>query len=236
MAQVGNFLFRWRNGLFPVIVLLVVLLPGPTITGDPLNALLIGLLLCVTGQSVRAATIGVEYIIRGGKDRRVYAEKLVTEGVYSHSRNPMYVGNLLILAGVVVASNSWIAAATGVALGLFAYRAIVAAEEQFLSQKFGPAFDTYCRDVPRFWPRLKGIVDTFANSRFRWRRVMVKEYGTPAGWILALAVIGYWHLSRDGSLEGDEEELAIIGSVLLVALVAWSIARYLKKKRIVTSD
>jgi protein-S-isoprenylcysteine O-methyltransferase Ste14 len=236
MVRFGNFLFHWRNGLFPIIVALVILLPGPAITPDPLGAVLLGAVVAFLGQFVRASTIGLEYIIRGGKNRRVYAEKLVTEGVYSHSRNPMYVGNLLILAGVVIASNSWTAAILGIALGLITYRAIVAAEEDFLRNKFGPGFDEYCSEVPRFWPRLAGLSDTFSNSTFHWRRLIVKEYGTPFGWISALCAIACWHLYRDGGFAGDEAKLRLIGLIFAVTLAGWLTARVLKKRRSMVAD
>ena len=94
---------------------------------------------------MRAGTIGLVYIIRGGKNRRVYAKDLVTEGVYAHSRNPMYVGNVLILSGVAITSNCWTTVLVAMPVTAFVYRAIVAAEENYLRGKFGPAFDDYCR-------------------------------------------------------------------------------------------
>ena len=44
-------------------------------------------------------TIGYEYIVRGGRQGKVYAEDLVQGGVFAHSRNPLYLGNLLIIVG-----------------------------------------------------------------------------------------------------------------------------------------
>jgi hypothetical protein len=82
----------------------------------------------------------------------VYAEDLVTSGV-AHCRNPMYVGNLLMLAGVAMGSNSWTCVLVAIPVFTFVYMAIVAAEETFLRDKFGAAFDGYTRDVPRWIPR-----------------------------------------------------------------------------------
>ena len=105
MVRIGNFLFRFRNGLFP-LSLLMLLLPGRDLFADPLKAVALGFCVALLGQLVRGITIGFEYIIRGGRNKRVYAENLVTEGFYRLCRNPMYVGNLLIVAGLAVASNS----------------------------------------------------------------------------------------------------------------------------------
>ena len=63
----GNFLFRVRNGLFPLLVPLV-LLPGRPLAAEPLRAVLAGLLIAAAGQLVRVATIGLRYIIRGGRN------------------------------------------------------------------------------------------------------------------------------------------------------------------------
>jgi protein-S-isoprenylcysteine O-methyltransferase Ste14 len=235
VIAIGNFFFHFRNALFPVAFLLV-LLPGPRLFSDALNAAALGFLVALAGQFVRAATIGLRYIIRGGKNRRVYAEDLITEGIYSHSRNPMYVGNLLILAGVAIASNSWTCVAVAVPLFLFIYLAIVAAEEAYLRGKFGPAFDAYARDVPRWLPRLRSFGATLADSQFHWRRVLVKEYGTPVGWVLGICVIALWNLWRDDAIAGRADAVHGLVITMIVAAVLWGVARFLKKSRTVVAD
>src|SRR6185295_9699212 len=98
-------------------------------------------------------------------------------GIYHHCRNPMYVGNVLIAVGLAVASNSWSTILIAVPSVLLAYSAIIAAEERYLAEKFGDAYADYCRDVPRWFPRLRGLAKTLGDSRFHWRRLIVKEYG-----------------------------------------------------------
>src|SRR6478735_12323431 len=105
MVKLGNFLFRNRNGIFPLFYLMLFV-PSWEVFTDPVTAMLIGFSVTIIGQLIRIITIGLVYIIRGGKDRRVYAEDLVTTGIFSHCRNPLYVGNILILAGVGILSNS----------------------------------------------------------------------------------------------------------------------------------
>ena len=107
---VGNFFFKYRNALFPAMFVLVVLTLRPGIMfGNPsLDRLLAacGAVVALAGQLVRLATIGFEYIERGGRDRRVYASRLVQGGVYGLTRNPMYVGNGLIAIGLTMAAGS----------------------------------------------------------------------------------------------------------------------------------
>lgn len=236
LVRIGNFLFHWRNFLFPVPFLLVFV-PGQPIYPDPVCAALVGGGIALLGQLVRAGTIGFKYIIRGGKDRRVYAEDLITEGIYAHTRNPMYVGNVLILSGVGFAVNTWTCWLLATALGVFVYVAIIAAEENFLRGKFGPGFDAYCRDVPRWLPRLKGLGTTLSSGTFKWRRVIVKEYGTPFGWVVGICAVLVWNLSRlEGGLVGHPADVTGVGLVFLVALALYVLARTLKKMRILVAD
>ena len=63
---------------------------------------LLGLVVALLGQILRAAVIGYAYIVRGGKNKRVYASDLVTGGFFAHGRNPLYVGNLLVVLGLLI--------------------------------------------------------------------------------------------------------------------------------------
>jgi protein-S-isoprenylcysteine O-methyltransferase Ste14 len=231
----GNFLFRYRNSLFPFACVLLFL-PGPDPFPDPLQAAAIGAVVAALGQLIRAATIGLRYVVRGGRDRRVYAEELVTEGIYSHTRNPMYVGNLLIMIGLAIASNSWVTIAVAVPLGCFMYASIVAAEEDYLQQRFGAAFRAYCRDVPRWWPRLEGLGATLTSMQFRWRRVVVKEYGTPFGWISVLVLMALYNLWMSGQWVARLADIRRLELILLIATSAWFVAWCMKRTRTLVAD
>src|SRR5262245_17894728 len=105
MITIGNFLFHYRNGLFPLVYALLIFKSQPLLP-DYRVAALLGFFVAASGQLLRAITVGLEYIIRGGRQRQVYADKLVQGGVFAHCRNPLYVGNFIILVGVGLASNS----------------------------------------------------------------------------------------------------------------------------------
>lgn len=233
MVAIGNFFFQARNAAFPAACLLV-LLPGPPIFVNALHAVLAGFGIAGIGQALRIATIGLRYIIRGGRNRRVYAEDLVTEGLYAHSRNPMYVGNLLILAGVAVASNSWSCVLVATPAFTFIYVAIVAAEENYLRAKFNGAFDRYAQDVPRWMLRLHGLRQTLADSKFHWRRVAVKEYGTTTALIIGICAIGLVNLSRAGQVTSVAFDILI--AIAVTSAFAWVVIRILKKSRHLAGD
>jgi protein-S-isoprenylcysteine O-methyltransferase Ste14 len=231
LPRIGDFLFRYRNVIFP-LCLPLAFLPAPAPFASPLLPGILGFLICATGEAVRVTTIGLQYIVRGGRNRRVYAKDLVTGGIYAHSRNPMYVGNALILVGLAIASNSWLSVAVVIPLYLFTCMAIVAAEERYLRGRFGDAFDAYCRDVPRWLPRLAGIGSTVAEHEFNWRRVVVKEYGTPLGWSWAWGALVLWRLAGSGAgLDDDRVATVIVIALMASMLVFWIVARVAKKTR-----
>ena len=229
LVAAGRFWFRWRNALFPLLFL-VVFLPGPRVFASALRAGGVGFAIAGLGQAVRAITIAIEYVIRGGRNGKVYAEDLVVAGLYRHVRNPMYVGNVLILLGVALASNSWSCIAVAVPLFLGIYAAIVAAEEQFLSRRFGGQYAEYVRTVPRWVPRLRGLGATLRAQPLRWRRVLLKEYGTPFGWITGILVLVLWNTWRDaGSLAGQRATVATVVACQLAVIALWATARSIKR-------
>jgi len=79
--------------------------------------------------------------------------ELTVTGPYAHTRNPLYLGSMLIAAGFALALLSWPVALV-LALGFTViYVPVIASEERFLRATF-PAFGAYCRQVPRLVPRL----------------------------------------------------------------------------------
>jgi len=79
--------------------------------------------------------------------------ELTRTGPYAHTRNPLYLGSMLIAAGFAVALGSWLVAVVLAAGFAVIYIPVIASEERFLSSAF-PDFDDYCRRVPRLIPRL----------------------------------------------------------------------------------
>ena len=228
LVRLGDFSFKYRGYMLPIAVLLLFI-PSPRFTPDPAVAGFIGFLIAVVGQACRIGTIGLAYILRGGKDHKVYAETLQTGGLYSHVRNPMYVGNFFLVIGLAVASNSWVFALIGVPLSLGMHKAIVAAEENFLRNKFGPQYDAYCASVPRWVPRLPGLFTTIRGMRFQWRRVVAKEYAATFDWFSAVAVVVLVKLAYDGLLDDHEGLTALMLAVVLVRFVLWFAARQINR-------
>ena len=236
MVKIGNFLFHYRNVLLPVFFLLI-LVPAPELFQNPTIALVIGLGISIAGQLIRFITIGLVYIIRGGQNRKVYAQDLVTTGIFSHCRNPLYVGNIAVGIGMGVASNSLLFFSVITPLIIFTYIAIVAAEENFLRGKFGTAYDEYAKDVNRWLPNLKGISNTFKAHQFNWKRVLLKEYNsTFTGTLLGIMLImkaNYEH----PELYGDfQQKLMMFGIIILTVTAVYLFTKFLKKTHRLVAD
>jgi protein-S-isoprenylcysteine O-methyltransferase Ste14 len=228
MIQIGNFFFKYRNLLF-ILLYGLLFLPSPELfTENIFHAdyktwpLVIGLLVTVLGQAIRGATIGLAYIVRGGKDKKVYAEHLVSTGIFSHCRNPLYVGNILMLLGVGILANSLIYVAIIMPLFLFIYQAIVLAEEHFLRGKFGADFDAYCAKVNRWIPSLKGISATFSSMEFNWKRWVLKEYTTQFIWLAGIVLLIIRLYQIEDVLKNSIYAVLVLGFFYLYV-------RYLKK-------
>ncbi|MDR3753872.1 MAG: isoprenylcysteine carboxylmethyltransferase family protein [Terracidiphilus sp.] len=101
------------------------------------------LALVLPGLALRAAASGTV------KKNR----ELAVTGPYAHTRNPLYLGSMLIAAGFAVALLSWPLALLLAAGFAVIYIPVIAGEERFLRDTF-PEFEDYCRRVPRLLPRL----------------------------------------------------------------------------------
>ncbi|MBV6271865.1 isoprenylcysteine carboxylmethyltransferase family protein [Alcaligenaceae bacterium CGII-47] len=78
---------------------------------------------------------------------------LVSDGPYSVSRNPLYVFSVLAVFGIGLQTGSLVVGLVLALAALAIFRWIIGKEEQLLRAAFGPQFDNYCAQVPRFWPR-----------------------------------------------------------------------------------
>lgn len=240
VIAVGNYFFRTRNLIFPVVFAVLALAFRPHYPREDerldLWLDLVGLAVALLGQGLRFAVIGFAYVKRGGKDKKIYADRLVQEGFFAHSRNPLYVGNILVLFGLMIIHNSPWMYVFGLAFYGFAYISITLAEEEFLRGKFGDEYDEYCRRVNRFLPSLRGLSKSVDGMQYDWRRVVRKEYGSTFTWLLTVLALLVWERISHGGYAHAAFEINLIALLLvpLCAFYAW--ARYLKKARLLGMD
>jgi len=111
--------------------------------------------------------------------------RLAVGGPYAHVRNPLYLGTLLVAAGLVVASRRWPLAVLFAAVFALIYLPAIELEEQHLANLF-PDFASYARRVPALWPAWRGS----SGERFQWRLyVHNREYQALAGFLAGVALL-----------------------------------------------
>lgn len=197
-ARFGAFVFRYRNGLFPVVLLACLAVSRPqaiqSITGLPALTLAVGALLALAGEAFRLWVIGYAYIIRGGRQGRAYADELVREGLFAHARHPLYTGNLMIASGLWLMYGTTFAILVAIPLFLVVYWAMALNEEEYLTERFPDAYRDYQASVNRFIPNLRGISESLGGMEYDWRRALRKDYGQIALPLLAVISIGAWRV------------------------------------------
>jgi protein-S-isoprenylcysteine O-methyltransferase Ste14 len=136
-----------------------------------------GAVIALAGVALRAVASG-----HISKD-----SELTTSGPYAYTRNPLYIGSVIIAAGFAVAARSgWVVLAI---LVLFAaiYVPVIRSEEAFLGSHF-PEFDAYARRVPRLWPRWSKP-QAGAGSFSRERYLRHREYNALIGTAAMMAAL-----------------------------------------------
>jgi len=238
MIRLGNFLFKYRNLIFPLLFFLMILGTKPFLGNRQTDAWIYvtGFIIALGGQVIRALTIGLAYIVRGGRDKKVYADTLVTNGIFAHCRNPLYLGNILIVSGLGVVADSAVFYFIGIPFFVLAYMAIIKAEENFLSGKFGEDYRQYCGRVSSLIPDLSGIGTTLKSMTFNWRRLLVKEYGTTYAWITVMIVliVKNQYIRNGHELSGPVIWFSSLS--FIAATILYSVVRYLKKTRRLVGD
>ena len=232
---IGNFFFRFRNMLFPLVFLTAVVTVRPQVVlgSATLNGFLVGTGtgMALAGGALRLLTIGFKYIHRGGKNRTIYAGNLVTGGMFACTRNPMYLANLMIATGMILTTCSPEAYGILIPFFLLVYQAILAAEEEYLFKKFGRQYEEYCATVNRFLPSVRNMRSALSGMVWDWRRAVRKDLSTIMGLSAGLIMLPVW---RAYFLEGlpvarDKAMLAI--TVLLLASGFYAVLLYLKRSR-----
>ena len=110
------------------------------------------------------------------------ASELTTTGPYAYTRNPLYLGSVIIGAGFAVAARNWWLAGGMLAMFLAIYIPTIRFEEQFLRGQFGADFDAYAARVPRLLPRLRAgkteAPGAFSPELYRKHREYQAALGT----------------------------------------------------------
>ena len=155
-TRAGTWLFRWRSYL-PLLVLAsltALSFAFPSSAAGQLDGWeLAGMLVSLAGLGLRVWTVGHAPAGTSGRGtRKLEAASLSTEGVYSVVRHPLYLGNLLVWAGVATTTGSLAAVAVTVLVFWIYNERIMLAEERFLHERFGAVFTRWAARTPALLP------------------------------------------------------------------------------------
>jgi protein-S-isoprenylcysteine O-methyltransferase Ste14 len=165
---------RIRVPLGFVLAVLYIWLAQPTWLSIGLGAIVIA-----PGLLVRA--------LASGHVRK--NEALATSGPYAHTRNPLYMGSLLIGIGFAIAARSWWIGLALVGMFLAIYVPVIRYEEKFLRSKF-PEFSVYADHVSRMFPRLTAYASSETSGKFSFQLYREhREYNALLGTLAMLAVL-----------------------------------------------
>jgi hypothetical protein len=116
-------------------------------------------------------------------------EALATSGPYAYTRNPLYLGSLLMGVGFAVAARSWWVGIALVVMFFAIYLPVIRDEEAFLRQRF-PEFEEYARRVPRMFPRRVPDLRRDADGGFAIDLYLKhREYNALVGAVAMFAVL-----------------------------------------------
>ncbi len=108
-------------------------------------------------------------------------QQLATSGPYAYTRNPLYLGTLVVAAGLVIASRSVGLGVLFAAVFVLIYLPAIQLEEQHLRSLF-PKFAEYAATVPALWPRFHGAR---GERGFCWALYLKnQEYQAATGFVL----------------------------------------------------
>jgi hypothetical protein len=167
---------------------------------------------------LRVATVG--FVPRKTSGRNTggqIAETLNTTGIYSLTRNPLYLANCMTYVGIVLSAQDLLLAIALVLFLVLYYERIIMAEEAFLVQRFGQAYLDWAAEVPPFLPRLHGWKRP--ELPFSIRSVLRRE---PPSWLAAVLCLAVIELAAD-AFGREHEELTGDGwlSAMAVTLVIY---------------
>jgi isoprenylcysteine carboxyl methyltransferase (ICMT) family protein YpbQ len=182
--NVTETLIKYRSFIGILCLVVVLWLATPDV-----RSIGIGFFFIMIGMFFRAWSSG--YI---NKDK-----ELATEGPYSLTRNPLYFGNLLLAAGIAIASNNWLTVAICAVYYFSFFTFLIAVERKRLKSRFGQRYDDWAKQANLFFPRIKRIKKFDFNIAYYMKN---KEYRVLFYSLLIIAVMVVKFLKKIGFIGG----------------------------------
>ncbi len=184
------------------------------------------LLVSFLGLWIRVLTVAYAPEGTSGRNtKQQIASELNTTGMYSLVRHPLYLGNYVIVLGATLVFHSWWAVILATCFFVIYYERIMFAEEAFLRQRFGEAFERWASVTPAIVPRLRG----WRRPRlpFCWRTVLRREY---TGFFLIIVVFSILEVAGDSVAQGHMRIDWPWVALFALGVAVYSLLRVMKKR------
>lgn len=234
----GDFLFRYRSYLplfiIPFFIFTLFVYGSPLyqeydMGGEYNNILIIfALFVGLLGQLIRILVAG--FVPKGTSGRNTKAQiasVLNTKGLYSTCRNPLYLGNfLMMLSPIILVGNYLLILSFILAFWLY-YERIIYSEEAFLSDKFKEQYINWANKTPCFIPSFKNYQKS--DMEFSFKSMLKREYHSLFGLASSLFIVHYIIIAVISKMQMLVPNF-IIGAFFVISLVIYLICLFLSKK------
>ena len=149
-----------------------------------------GIVLLLLGELIRINA--VRYAGGVTRTMNVGAPSLCTSGPYSFTRNPLYLGNMIIYIAICTISGGEYMVEMCLIVFLFftfQYIMIISLEEETLKKLFKEKYDSYCENVPRLFPRVSPWTGPNEHSPSSFSKTIKTEKRTLQNIFLILLLI-----------------------------------------------
>lgn len=151
-SKLEETLYKWRVKSGLIVIIPVIILSKPNV-----YSIVGGISLTIIGLLIRTWACG-----------HIQKEKELTiSGPYRYTRNPLYLGNLIIGISIVVGSLSWWVFAIFTAYFFLFYPIVINTEKNRMNKYFPSEYEEFRKNVPLFFPSLKPYQSVNPN-KFNW--------------------------------------------------------------------
>ena len=224
LKEQGDWLFKHRSFLPIIIIIIGTISLLYTRSFDPSSFpshpySITCLIISLIGLAIRAHVIGYSADKTSGRNTKEgqVADELNTTGLYSLTRNPLYLGNFLIWIGITLFISDIELVAVVVLLFWLYYERIIFAEEQFLKKKFTSLYTVWALRTPVFLPKFKNYIHP--ELRFDVQKVIEQEKNGLLAIFLLFTLLDNINYLLNSNYE--IKEYLVVGCIISIFLYAF---------------
>lgn len=240
----GNWLFKYR-GIIPVVIFFLSIpflfqrsfLIEYAAQNSNFKIIIYGIaiLISLLGLFVRCYTIGTTPRGTSGRNtEKQVAKVLNTKGIYSIVRHPLYLGNYLMWAGILLSTLHLTIFIVVSLIYWVYYERIMFAEESFLESQFEEEFRQWSLRVPPFIPAFRQFEKS--EISFSLRTVLRREYAGVLAMTILYTLTDYFtaiQMQLFNNISVDEflwvrPSLYVLGFILIITLILRTLKHHTK--------